>query len=115
VAKFSKDYTRQAKWGMALSIVSTLGVLALIILLGRNLSGPDIVYGNKLYPTLVYLAGMATLAFATAGFWLGMQSWGEVRNEKQRCSTIGFFVGAIAICLTIIMLAFFFFRSQVVG
>jgi len=115
VAKFSRDYTRQAKFSMVLSIISVLGALALIILLGRNLTWPDVVYGNKLYPAMVYLAGMGTLVFAVAGFWLGMTSWGEARNERPRYSTIGFFVAALTICLTISMLAFFWSRAQVVG
>lgn len=117
MAKFSRDYTKQAKFGMVLSIGSMLGVVALIVLLGRNMSWSDmsIGYGNKLYGTAVYLAGLATLAVAVAGFWLGMTSWGEKRNESQRSASVGFFIGAIAICLTIILLAFFMLRSQVLG
>lgn len=89
----------------------------MLVLLGRNFTASDvaITYGNKSYGLAVYLAGMATLVCAVAGFWLGMGSWGEQRNERQRCSSIAFFVGAITVCLAIIMLAFFHFRSQLVG
>ena len=117
MARFSKDFTRQAKYGMILSIVSTLGAAILLVLIGRNLTLADwsIIYGNKTYGMVVYLVGMGTLATAIAGFWLSLGSWGEQRNERQRWSSIGFFVGAIAISLTAIMLVFFSFRAQLVG
>jgi len=60
---------------------------------------------------LAFLAGTGmTLMLSITGFGLGLNSVGQRRNDKQRMSWIGFFVGAAVFSLTLII--FFLFRAR---
>ena len=60
----------------------------------------------------VWLEGRLALGLSVLGFGFGISSAGERRNQKNHLSWAGFFVGAFAICATLILLATFFFWKE---
>jgi hypothetical protein len=118
VAKFSlRRFENQALVSLVLSLLSVLtfaglaGVLAFF--LRRGLDAKDLVflYGPR-GKMAVLLAAAATLFLSAAGFGFGLNSAGQRRNDKQRLSWIGFFVGALILAFTLVLVFFFMQRGE---
>jgi FtsH-binding integral membrane protein len=112
-----RRYDVQAKWSVILSTASVAVLLAVLGLLLRNYHSQigRIMFGNPLYQ-MVVMGGMAvTMLLSGVGLMLGLSSAGQRRNERQKQSWTGFFLGTAVLSLTIIMLAaFWILRMQAV-
>ena len=117
MAKFSlRRYDTQARVSVIVSLASVVSLIAMVVMLIRNFVWSELVifYGNPVYKMIVYGAAFATLVMSAFGFGFGFNSAGQRRNDKPRLSWIGFFIGAVAMCLTIVLLFLFRSRSEFV-
>ena len=115
MAKFSlRRYDTQARVSVIVSLASIVSLMALVLLLYRNLAWSEraIFYGNPAYKLAVYGAGFVTLLMAASGFGFGLNSAGQRRNDKPQSSWTGFFIGAAVLCLTVVLLFIFRTRSE---
>jgi hypothetical protein len=100
----------QAKWSLWLSLASILTWLGMLVLFLRNWQGEinQVQFrADGLYQP-VYLACTAlTIILATFGLALGFNSAGQRRNDRQKTSWTGFFVGLTVLGLGIIFFAAF--------
>ena len=104
----------QAKWAVLFSTASVLCCLAFAFLLLRNWKGDvqQIIFrGDSMYqPVVVVCAGLSML-LALFGATLGFNSAGQRRNDKQKLSWTGFFVGAGVLSVSLVLFtAFYLFR-----
>ena len=105
----------QAKWSLAFSLVSVLSCLALVFLLFRNWTPEthQITFRNPLFKVVCVGFSGVTMILAVFGLALGFNSAGQRRNEKQRLSWTGFFVGAGVLAVAcILFLAFYLLRAE---
>jgi hypothetical protein len=93
-----------------LSVLAVLCCLALAALLWRNWRADirHIVFGNQMFQVAVLGAAGATMLLAMFGTVLGFNSAGQRRNDKQRLSWVGFFLGAGTFTMAVILFAAFF-------
>ena len=100
----------QANYAMILALVSAVPGLGAIVLAVRNYNGElgQIVYGEGGFfvPSFLGCAFVSAGAAALAA-GLGLSSAGQRRNERQRRSWIGFFLGSGVLTLDIILLIAF--------
>ena len=122
MAKFSlRRYDNQALVSVVISLASLVALLGLAFIVFRYTVFPegasswkeylnfDILYGKN--RKMAIMAGTAmTLLLAAIGFGMGLNSAGQRRNDRQKSSWIGFFMGAVVLCLTIIV--FLIFRER---
>ena len=114
-----RRYDVQAKWSVILSaasVVVLVGVAALLIRNGyHSWHIRRIMYGNPLYQMMV-MGGMAlTMLLSGVGLLLGVSSAGQRRNELQRQSWTGFFLGTAVLSLAIIVLVAFWWMRMKIG
>lgn len=109
-----RRYDTQAKISLYAAMGGFLGMIALSVMLLRNLNWETklIVYGSKLYMPLVLMLTAGTLLLAGTAAAMGANSAGQRRNEKSRLSWTAFFIGAVTIALTIILF-FGFYTAKV--
>ncbi len=115
MAKFSlRRYDTQARVSVIVSLASIVSLMALVVLLCRNLAWSErvIFYGNPAARLVVYGAAFMTMVLAASGFGLGLNSAGQRRNDKPQLSWTGFFIGAAILCLTVVLLFIFRTRSE---
>ena len=100
----------QAKWSAGLSLLAALSCLALVGLLARNWESDihQIVFGNPLFKIAVVGSAGLTMLLAVFGTALGYNSAGQRRNDKQRLSWTGFFLGSGVFTLAVILFAAFY-------
>ena len=108
----------QAKASVVASGVSLVLALGLIPMVFRHFQ-PDslMIYYNRAslrMPMIVACGGVAIMC-GMFGFYLGFVSAGHRRNDRPGLSWAGFFIGAAAICATLILLAIFWFWKENVG
>ncbi len=118
MAKFSlRRYEDQAKASLVFGIVGCLSLLAQILLVFRHVDTNtwSVMYGNMNRKYLILLATAVSLFLGAIALGLGFNSAGQRRNEKTKLSWLGFFLGAGAVCLAIIVACFFQFRSEYMG
>ncbi|MBN1345879.1 MAG: hypothetical protein JXQ73_24530 [Phycisphaerae bacterium] len=105
-----RDSQVQARTGLVFSIASTVFMimLAVIVLQNFNPAEKTIAYNPSTFraPAIYAAAGVSGL-LAAIGFGLGVASLGHRRNARQRESWVGFLLGALVVCLTIVLLAMF--------
>lgn len=104
-----RRYDTQARFGLLLSLASVVSLMGLAFIVLQNLQNMVIYYGNT-RRAAIYGMGMITLMMAVAGFGFGLNSAGQRRNDKPMLSWISFFIGAVVLCLTVVLL-FFFYRQ----
>lgn len=111
VAKFSlRRYDVQAKLSVYVSAASCVFLVGLAVLVvvwnwGEFMHERTITYSSKtLRAPLVYLFGLISFGLGIAGFGLGASSAGQRRNDKPTYSWIGFFLGAVTITASIVLL-----------
>lgn len=99
----------QAKWSIRLSALSVVTCALVAVLLARNWSSSlqQIVYGNPIYQFVILGVSALTMLLSFFGIVLGFNSAGQRRNEKQRLSWAGFFLGTGVLSLAFILLAAF--------
>ncbi len=119
MARFNvRRYDHQATLSLILSAVSMVFVVgtALLVFRNFNLETMTISYktGSTRWMLLMACAGLSGL-LSLLGLSFGANSAGQRRNDKQKQSWIGFFIGAFVLTVTIILLAFFFMRGEAVG
>ncbi len=116
VAKFSlRKVETQATASAVLSLSSLFFLLGLAVLVFRHFDwqSKSIFYKEgTLRVVALGLCGLFSLGLSVLGFGFGISSAGERRNQRNNLSWGGFFVGAFAICLTLVLLAFFFFWRE---
>lgn len=100
----------QARTALVCSIASAVFVLVLAALVLENYNPVEstIAYSPKTlrYPAILATTGLSGF-LAAVGFGFGVSSLGHKRNHRQRESLIGFLLGALVICLAIILFALF--------
>lgn len=105
-----RDSELQARLGLITSGAGAFFVLlqAYITLENFNLAEKSIAFNPQTlrYPAILLTAGLAGL-LAGIGFVLGVSSLGHKRNNRQRESWIGFLLGALVICLVIVLFVMF--------
>ncbi len=99
----------QAKWSLVFSVLAALICLALAVLLVRNWhSGLNqIVFRESLFKIMVAGSAGLSMLLAVFGTALGFNSAGQRRNDKQRLSWIGFFLGSGVFTLAVVLFAAF--------
>jgi hypothetical protein len=104
-----RRYDVQAKWSVILSFAAVFPLMAVVTVLILRYR-PDmkaIVFGNPLYQPGVMVSTAAAIGLACLGIILGINSAGQRRNEHQRRSWTGFFIGVLVLSLAIIAFAGF--------
>lgn len=109
-----RRYDHQAILSVTISALSFLPLLALVWLVFRNMHWDEkIIYYASMTYRLAILGDTAfTLLMGAVGLGLGLNSVGQRRNDRQQLSWIGFFVGALVICLTLVLFILFWTRSE---
>ncbi len=100
----------QAKWSLLCSLAAIPPLLAVAFLEYQRFDAEMtmIPYRSAGPRHLAILAGIAAAGLLSLiGIALGLNSAGQRRNDKQKQSWLGFFVGAAALSLTIILFAAF--------
>jgi len=118
VAKFSlRRFEDQAKASFLASLLSLFTFAGMAGVMGfflkRGLASQDFVflYGPR-GKMAVLLAAAVTLLLSGAGFGFGLNSAGQRRNDRQRLSWIGFFLGALVLALTLVLVFVFIQRGE---
>ncbi len=112
-----RRYDVQAKYSVILSVLAILPLLAAVAACFRNYVSEigAIQYGKGSPFMLIVLAciGLAGL-LSGLGLLLGFNSAEQRRNDANAKSWLGFFIGTLGVCLTIIVFAgFYFLRLQI--
>jgi len=105
----------QATTSAVLSLSSVFFVIGLAVLVFRHVDWEtlSIFYkGGTLRMPAIGICGLLALGLSVLGFGFGISSAGERRNQKNHLSWLGFFIGAFVICVTLILLATFFFWKE---
>jgi len=104
-----RRYDVQAKWSVILSTASVVVLLVVVVILGRNYQPGirRILFGNPVYQMMVMGGSAMTMLLSGLGLILGLSSAGQRRNERQKQSWAGFFLGTAVLSLAIIFLAAF--------
>ncbi|GMV98471.1 MAG: hypothetical protein HRF43_01560 [Phycisphaerae bacterium] len=114
MAGFSlRRYDIQARFGLVVSLASAVTLLALGVLIFQNYKDMVIYYGNT-RRVVVWGVGLLTILLAVTGFGFGLNSVGQRRNDKPLLSWISFFVGAGVLCLSVVLLFFFYRQGELV-
>lgn len=100
-----RKFDVQACWSLALSCVGAVcaaGAVAMIMY-RWDPQLQSIVYGHGTKYTPVFMAAIAVGIFASLfGLFLGWNSAGQKRNDRQQFSWIGFFLGTFALSVVIV-------------
>ena len=109
MAKFSlRRPDTQARVSLITSLASVVTLAGLIAVVIHETDFTErVVYYGWVANIAVLGATALTLMLSAVGFGLGLSSAGQRRNDKQKWSWIGFFVGAGVLCLTLIVFAFY--------
>ncbi len=113
MAGFSlRKYETQARVSVAAALASIvpLGALAFFIL--QPLDSDLFIYYGAKRGIAIYGAGLLALSLAGAGFAFGLNSAGQRRNDVPRMSWLGFFLSALIITITLMLLLFFRSRGE---
>lgn len=112
-----RRYDVQARVSVVLSCASILCVAAMAACIAN--AHIDWEYyliryrpGGPRWLAVMASAGLATL-LSLSGLSLGANSAGQRRNDKQRHSWVGFFVGVISLTITLLLLTLFLLRAEV--
>lgn len=104
-----RRYDVQAKWSVWFSCAAALSCLVMAALLLRNWHGEirQVVFGNPMWQPLYMGCTGLTMLLSVFGVALGYNSAGQRRNDLQRRSWVGFFLGAGVLTLAVILFAAF--------
>jgi len=105
-----RDSELQARLGLIFSVVGVVFSLLLAIIVLEHFSPAQktIAYSPKSLRQIGIQGGTAATGFVgVVAFWLGVMSLGHKRNARQRESWIGLLLGALSICLAIVLFAMF--------
>jgi hypothetical protein len=107
----------QAKLSVGASIVGLVMCLLMIPMVFRYLQPGLMIYYNPESYRMLMILVMGGLAgvFGCVGFGLGFNSAAQRRNERSSLSWLGFFLGAAAMCIAILLLAIFWFWKETVS
>ena len=104
----------QAKWSMIFSIAAALGCLSLAAGMSMRWQGDlhqFVFSAQSLYQPVVICTSGLTILLALFGTALGFSSAGQRRNDKQKMSWLGFFLGAGSLSISFVLFAGFYFFS----
>lgn len=108
----------QAKVAFFAAILSIMVTLALayFVLKGLHWETKIIPYSSKSNRMLGVLGtGGLSLVIGAIGFWFGLTSAGQRRNEQQVLSWLGFFLSAMTITASAVLLTtFMLWRERVI-
>lgn len=110
-----RRFDTQARASWLISLAAVAGVILLALLAWRNLDTEmrEIRYSPETLYRPLYLGVCAvTMLLGVTASVLGLNSAGQRRNELQTRSWLGFFVGAAALSLAIILFWTFFQLQQ---
>ena len=114
MAKFSlRRYDTQARVGVIISLLSIAPLMGLVALIGWKMEMSEwVLYYGPRFSLAFYPTTLAALGLSTIGLGFGFNSAGQRRNDKQKLSWIGFFVGVAVLCLTLILFVLFRLRAE---
>lgn len=114
MAKFSlRRFETQAQVSVLLSLLSFLPLASLTFFIVRRFDFKEFIFYYAGPGRMgVLISAACTLLLATAGFGLGLNSAGQRRNDKQRLSWLGFFIGAVVLALTVVGVFLFVTRGE---
>lgn len=108
----------QAKIAFIAAILALMvtAALAFFVLRGLKWDAKVIPYSSESNRMLgVMGAGAASMAIGAVGFWFGLSSAGQRRNEQQILSWLGFFLSALAITASgILLTTFMLWRESII-
>lgn len=109
-----KTHEEKSKFGAVAAGVGFAGALFGVGLLARNFQADNFVtpFRNVMYAALLGGAFLIGLAGGVTGFFIGVGTAGQKRNEAKRLSWIGLFGGAIATAIALCGLILFYFTKQ---
>jgi hypothetical protein len=105
-----RDSQVQARTGIIASAASGVLVLLLAFLVIENFNAREKTIGyspRSLRAPAIYAATGLAGFLGLVGFGLGYSSLAQKRNMRQLESWFGLLIGAVTICLTIILFVFF--------
>ncbi|MCP4251186.1 MAG: hypothetical protein GY778_29470 [bacterium] len=104
-----RRYDVQAKWSVWLSILAGLSCLGRVAMFARNWNWEirQVIFRHPLWMPLYLSSTGVTLVLSVFGVALGFNSAGQRRNELQRRSWVGFFMGSGVFTLAVILFAAF--------
>lgn len=107
----------QAKWSLWFSLASVVTWLGMFVLLARNWDGDISLIKYRsggLFQPVYLICTALTMLLAVFGLALGFNSAGQRRNDRQKLSWTGFFVGTAVLALAIVFLwAFWVLRQPI--
>lgn len=113
-----KSYENQAKLSVFLGFFSLAAAIGVVAMLGRNFSAEHfyVTYSSSglWFPMLGAGMGLGLLAGAV-GFFVGLNSAGQRRNNRSSLSWQGFFLNAGVITILMSAAIFFFFTRNNIG
>lgn len=108
----------QAKLSFTAAIIALMvtAALAFFVLQGLHWDTKIIPYSSRSNRMMgVMGAGAASLVIGTVGFWFGLSSAGQRRNELQILSWLGFFLSALAITVSgLLLTTFMLWRESII-
>jgi hypothetical protein len=108
----------QAKWSVICALAALLPLAAGLFQTYRRIDWSIMKIRYGMHSSFMF-ALFACIALAgllsAAGLALGINSAGQRRNEKQRQSWLGFFLGAAGLSGTIVLLAAFLMLRMPIG
>lgn len=113
-----RRYDTQAKWSLWISLLSLVTVIVLAGLEVRNFNSQlKVIAFAKQSPYQMAVLGCVaiTVLLSTAGLLLGISSAGQRRNELQRRSWAGFFIGTGVLSLALILFVAFWEMKLALG
>ena len=105
----------QARWSLWLSLASVVTCLIMAGLLVRNWHSDvrQVMFANPKFQPVYLICTALTMLLSTFGLALGLNSAGQRRNDLQRRSWLGFFLGTGVLALAIVFLvAFWMLKLQ---
>jgi hypothetical protein len=113
-----RRYDTQAKWSLWISLLSVVTLIMLAGLEARNFNTQlkVITYGKQSPYQMAVLGCVAvTMLLSAVGLLLGINSAGQRRNDLQRRSWAGFFIGTGVLSLAIILFVAFWTMKLALG
>ncbi len=101
----------QAKWSLIFSAAAALGCIALAGGMSMRWQNDlhQFVFGaQSLYQPVIICTSGLTIVLALFGTALGFSSAGQRRNDKQKMSWLGFFIGAGSLSISFVLFAGFY-------
>jgi Na+/H+-dicarboxylate symporter len=100
-----RKFDVQARWSLLFSSFAAFCVICIVGLIFRNWNSQlqSIAFGHgTMFQKVIFFIFVVSVLASLFGLALGWNSAGQKRNDKQKASWIGFFLGTAALSITIV-------------